>query len=332
MRCLTLVVLALALTACATVPPTVSDPAEPLPTQPPTTPTPSQPTVEPSPTDVPAVPLLTPPAVTPLPATALIVFTKEGGIAFTSTTITVNADGTASMEGSTLSIPTGWQVPADKFQALQTLLNDPTFATMPYDPNTQTGCDDCYVLMATVLTPQGVKSFKYDQADLMMTPGISPHYDELVVIMKAIEDSAPVPGALPTEPVTGTTPKPGAGNLPDDVLLTYDREGGFAYSHIVLVVHLDGRIDLSLNETPEPTQRALSARELAVLQAALNNPSLSGPQTGFPGACNDCYIYIVTARTDKGIVTLKADDAQLSTGELASFQDLLGQLQVYANP
>jgi hypothetical protein len=332
MRRLTLVLLALTLAACATVPPTVSDPAEPLPTQPSTTSTPAQPTVEPSPTEVPVVPLLTPPAVTPLPQTALIIYTKEGGLAFTSTTITVNADGSARMEGSALSIPIAWQVPADKFQALQTLLNDPTFAAMPYDPNTQTGCDDCYVLMATALTPQGVKSFKYDQADLMMTPGISPHYDELVVVMKAIEDSALQAGALPTEPTTGTTPKPGVGTLPNDVLLTYDREGGFAYSHISLVIHLDGRIDLSLNETPEPTQRALSAREIAVLQAALNNPSLTGPQTGFPGACNDCYIYIVTARTDKGIVTLRADDAELSTGKLALFQDLLGQLQVYANP
>lgn len=320
MKRLSILLLMLFLAACAAplATPTVSDPAEPLPTPPTAVPT-QAPTSAPTPTW---------PPVTPLPENTLIVFVKEGGYAFTSITITVHTDGTAQLAGSEISIPVTWTIPTDQFKALQDLLNNPGFAKLAYDPGPGLGCDDCYVMTVRALNAgRSTTSLKYDQADLDMVKDISPLYDQLVVVMKDIENTAPVPGPIPTE--QGITPKPGA-DLPANVLLTYNRAGGIAYSDINLVVYRDGTTDLAINATPQPNRATLSATGLAALTNALSQPGLGSLTTGKPsGACNDCYIYTVIARTPDGIVTLRADDAQLSSGDFPIYQQLLALLTPY---
>lgn len=324
MKRLNILWLAFLLVACAApaVTPTVSDPAEPLPTEPANTPTPvptNAPTAEPTPT---------PPPVTPLPAGTLIEYNKEGGYAFTSITLTVHSDGTAHLEGSEIALPIDWTVPADQFKALQAILADPAFATLAYDPQPGVNCADCYVMTVRALSQQKTVSLKYDQADLELTPNLSPLYDQLVLVMKNIEDSAPQAGALPTDSLQ-TTPKPGSNSLPADVLLTYNRAGGIAYSDNTLVIHRDGVLDLTINTTPQPVSRSLNAGELAALTALLNDPSLSTLQSGKPSLCNDCYVYTVVARTANGIITLRADDAQLSNNGFPAYQQLLAFLALY---
>jgi hypothetical protein len=176
----------LILVAACNLAPTLSDPAEPLPTLPPTT---------------------------PLPAKALIVFVKEGGVGYTSTTIIVNTDGSAHLEGSLFPIPIEWSLAPDQLQAITDQLNHAAFAALPYDPNPDLVCADCYVYTVNAATPQGVKSLKFDEADLSLGQDTSPRYQELVTLMDSIIKLAPRP--------TPALPQPEAEALPPNVLLVY---------------------------------------------------------------------------------------------------------------
>ena len=291
MRRTILLILTILLIACNYTP-TLSDPAKPLPTLPP---------------------------VTPLPAGTLIVYVKAGGYAFTQTTVTVNEDGTAHLESSDRPAPIDWAVPTDQLQPLKDLLNNPAFAALPYDPDTNVLCADCYVLTVTALTPHGVKNLFFDQADIEIGKDVSPHYAELVTLMQTIIASAPTTAVA--------TPQPKAEALPPNVLLVYNREGGFAYSNTTLILTLTGEATLADSAQNQTQKWTITADQLATLTQLLNDPAAANLPFDTLVACNDCYIYDLTARAPEGIFNFKADDADLGNDRWPLFQKLIGQLE-----
>lgn len=143
-------------------------------------------------------------------------------------------------------------------------------------------------------------------------------------------ESLPTP--LPATP-TPFTIYPEAEALPGGVLLVYNREGGFAYSDTTLTIHTDGSAEVKVvsnpNTQPAPIQKTISASDLAAIQAMLNNPALAALPFGSGSGCADCYVYTLTARTPTGIINVRADDAELSKGNLGLYQTLINQLQAY---
>ena len=316
MRPALLLLLALALAACGPQPATLSDPAEPRPTQAPATPVP--PTVSPP----------TAPPQTPLPSGSLIVFVEEGGVAFNRTTVTVNLDGTAHLERTALAGPVDWRVPSSQLSPLKDLLNQPEFANLPYTPISDVRCDDCYVMRVEARTPAGQKSLKFSQGDLEIGANTSPLFSQLLNVMTAVIRSVPQPTATAL-PAATQPPSHGAGALPPDVLLIYNREGGFAYSNLTLTIKLNGEASLASDNAAGPRPVTLTETDLAALDELLADPGLAQLPIDKIGACNDCYVYTLIARTPKGVVTLKADDADLSTGQWGPFQKVLAQLSIY---
>lgn len=137
----------------------------------------------------------------------------------------------------------------------------------------------------------------------------------------------------PTPPLAVTI-YPEAEALPGDVLLVYNREGGFDYSNTTLTVRKDGSATLTFVSNPQtqpaPIQKTISAPDLAAIQTILNDPALAALPFGSGSGCDDCYVYTLTARTPTGIINVQSDDAELSQGNLGLYQTLLAQLQVYA--
>jgi hypothetical protein len=274
-------------------------------------------------------PAITPPPQTPLPPGALIVFTLEGGLAFTSKIVTVYPDGTAHLVATTLTGPVDWTVPAEQVSPLKDLLISPEFAALAYTPNSGVNCSDCYVMKAEALTPVGQKSLMFTEADIDFAPGTPPLYKKLFDIMNAIFQSAPAPAGTGFPAGTATPPIPHeAEALPPDVLLVYNRQGGFAYSNLTLTVRLNGAAVLTSGNAPA-REFMLAGPDMAALKALLAEPALARLPGGRPSACADCYVYTVTARTPAGIVLLKADDASLSNGQWGPYQNLLKQLSSY---
>lgn len=159
------------------------------------------------------------------------------------------------------------------------------------------------------------------------------HRLALFVLTLGLIACASIPTPIPptATPPLEVTIYPEAEALPGDVLLVYTREGGFAYSNTTLTIYKDGRAEETYvsnpNTKPAPIQKTLSANDLAAIQAALNDPALAALPFGSGSGCADCYVYTVTARTANGIVSMQADEAELSKGNLGLFQTLINQLQ-----
>ncbi|MBM4422180.1 MAG: hypothetical protein FJ030_02170 [Chloroflexi bacterium] len=125
-------------------------------------------------------------AVKELPEGTLLIYSREGGIAFTQTTLTLETDGAVLLESSRES-PKEWQASADQLASITALLNDPGFADLPFDD--VVACADCYVYTLHALTSQGVKSVKLDDADLTHNPPIP--FVRMLDLLAGLAASAP---------------------------------------------------------------------------------------------------------------------------------------------
>jgi hypothetical protein len=291
MRRFLLILVTLALAACgpaATVAPT----EQPSPTQP------AEPTVEPQLTSL--------PPTTPLPSGVLIDYVRVGGKPYTLVHLTLNADGTAHLEGSELEAPVDWTIPADTLAMLTEMVASPEFAALPLDPNTDMVCVDCHVRAINAQTPSGVKTLEFYDADTTMGDNISPLYQAIAGTLDGLIANAPNP----------TLPPKGSVDLPDDVLVSFHREGGFAFSIIDLTIDLTGNARLEDTMLNEPVTWTISDEQLADLHSILSNPALVTMQDKGGVMCNDCYEYTIKMRTPEGVILIQGDDADLMNGEL----------------
>jgi hypothetical protein len=126
-------------------------------------------------------------------------------------------------------------------------------------------------------------------------------------------------GAQPTPALQPTTPpsqpaatQPVAASLPDGVLLIFNREGGFAYTNLTLMITTEGFIRLEGDPQKGAVEWQASADQLASLNMLLNDPGFADLPYDPVVACMDCYIYTLTARTPQGVKAVKTDDADLS--------------------
>ena len=173
----TLLLLFTLLTACG--PATLPDPTEPLPTAPPTAPLPAN-----TPNSPPAQPQPTKPSAS-LPDGVLVVFSQEGGFAYSNSALTINGDGSATLESTLLTqSPKQWTISADDLTSLQGLLSDPALAGLSI--HSKGVCADCYEYTITATTPGGKVLLKFDDSDV--GGGLPPPLGDLLALLAKLKD------------------------------------------------------------------------------------------------------------------------------------------------
>jgi hypothetical protein len=96
---------------------------------------------------------------------------------------------------------------------------------------------------------------------------------------------------------------------------------------MTLVLTLTGEATLTDAEKTQTQQWTITDNQLAGLNQLLNDPAITQLPFDTIVACNDCYVYGVIARTPKGILNFKADDADLSNDQWPLFHKLIDQLE-----
>lgn len=288
--------LAIALAACG--PATVNTPTT-VPTTEPTLP----PTAELGPTL---------PPTTPVPAGVLIDYTREGGFDGTTLHLVINSDGTASLDGTNYVATAQWTIEADKLELLKAQISQPEFATLPLDPHPEQLCNDCFIYTINAQTPQGVKTLRFDDADIS-TENTPPLYQGLNGTLAAVIASAPTP-TIPDDPKAV---------LPDDTLLILHQEGGIAFNQSTLTIKTDGTAMLEGSDLSAPVQWTLSAEEMSTIQKSLAIPEIANVKTDGMVNCADCFVYSLTFRSPAGVRYFKVDDADFMDNALPQVYDVI---------
>jgi hypothetical protein len=301
-----LLICAVALSACA---PAIAVPTNisPLATQPANaTPTPETPDTQPL------------PPTTPIPNGVLIDLVREGGFDGNLSHLTIYTNGNAHLEGRTLEAPVDWTIPADTLTLLQDMLANPDFAALPYDPNTDLGCADCYLYTINAQTPKGVKTLSFDDADLSIGQNTSPLYQGIAATLSGLIANAPNP----------QLPPKGSVDLADDLLVSFHREGGIAFNIVDFTIDLNGNARLEDSNLKAPVTWTIADDQLAGLHTILSNPALVTMQDKGGVMCNDCYMYTIKMRTPEGVILIKGDDADLMNGELP---EMVSDILIFLN-
>ncbi|HYN86983.1 MAG TPA: hypothetical protein VER55_00565 [Ardenticatenaceae bacterium] len=120
--------------------------------------------------------------------------------------------------------------------------------------------------------------------------------------------ASPTPSPVPTNT---PLPEPTAVPLPQEALVVFVQEGGFAFTHSTLTVYPDGRARIDWHVPPDPPFQEWQAPPnlLIQLRGILDTPAFATVEVEDLPLCADCYEYTLVARTPQGVKTIRTNDA-----------------------